>query len=334
MIALHRLALVGIPHLLSVVFLTDCSSQHGGNNAQVRQNPSPMVDHTRLHQRIGKQEFPGRQLAIDGHLTQPVEVYIPEDCNSTDDLKLLIHFHGAAFVPMYAVHMAEDHYVLAVINLGAGSSVYESAFLDPITFQRLVSTLSEQVKEEIGAQATVINTYISAFSAGYGAVRAILREEDNYREVDGVILLDGLHTSYMPEYTVLADGGRLDTTKLEPFLRLARSAVQGPKTFLLTHSEIFPGTYASTTETADYLIQSLGLKRTPVVKWGPLGMQHLSEVIDGRFRVLGFAGNSAPDHIDHYHALYYFLRVFSEGKSSDEKGLQEDTTAFGFQQLN
>jgi hypothetical protein len=32
-------------------------------------------------------------------------------------------------------------------------------------------------------------------------------------------------------------------------------------------------------------------------------MQQLSEVTANGFTVLGFAGNSAPDHIDHFHAM-------------------------------
>jgi hypothetical protein len=32
-------------------------------------------------------------------------------------------------------------------------------------------------------------------------------------------------------------------------------------------------------------------------------MQQLSEVRTGRFEMLGFAGNSAPDHVDHFHAM-------------------------------
>jgi hypothetical protein len=77
---------------------------------------------------------------------------------------------------------------------------------------------------------------------------------------------------------------------------------------LITHSEIFPGTFASTTETANYLLEKVGLPRRPVLKWGPLGMQQTSEAGNGRLRVLGFAGNSGPDHIDHFHAMYGFLR--------------------------
>jgi hypothetical protein len=32
-------------------------------------------------------------------------------------------------------------------------------------------------------------------------------------------------------------------------------------------------------------------------------MQQLSETRAGRFQLLGFAGNSAPDHVDHLHAM-------------------------------
>jgi hypothetical protein len=36
-------------------------------------------------------------------------------------------------------------------------------------------------------------------------------------------------------------------------------------------------------------------------------MQQLSEARSGRFALLGFAGNSAPDHIDHLHGMPEFL---------------------------
>jgi hypothetical protein len=100
---------------------------------------------------------------------------------------------------------------------------------------------------------------------------------------------------------------------MQPFLDYARSAVAGQKRFVFSHSEIFPGTFASTTETSDYLIQQLGLKRTPVIRWGPRGMQQLSEVRTGGLTILGFAGNSAPDHIDQFHSMPEFLQLLFEG---------------------
>lgn len=116
----------------------------------------------------------------------------------------------------------------------------------------------------------------------------------------------------VPEHTVLSEGGRLDTTLPAPFLRFAKRAAGGEKTFVVTHSEVFPGTFASTTETSDYLIERLDLTRTPVLRWGPAGMHQLSEA-RSEFVVLCFAGNSAPDHVDHLHGMGEFLRVMSYG---------------------
>jgi len=41
-------------------------------------------------------------------------------------------------------------------------------------------------------------------------------------------------------------------------------------------------------------------------------MQQLSDVHAGNFELLGFAGNSAPDHVDQLHAMPEFLARLSE----------------------
>ena len=78
---------------------------------------------------------------------------------------------------------------------------------------------------------------------------------------------------------------------------------QGQKQLIVTHSEVYPGTFASTTEAADHLLGAVGVKRTAVLRWGPAGTQQLSEARKGKLLVAGYAGNSAPDHVDHLHAL-------------------------------
>ena len=52
-----------------------------------------------------------------------------------------------------------------------------------------------------------------------------------------------------------------------------------------------------------WLLRAVGLRPRPVLRWGPRGMQQLSEVHAGRFELLGFAGNSAPDPVDQFHAM-------------------------------
>lgn len=264
------------------------------------QNPSPMVEHTRIHERVSQRPLLGKHFTIDGLLPNAVEVEITPAAASAHDADLVIHFLGASWLPMETAEDLERPIVVAAVNLGAGSGRYSQPFRDASVFPRLV--------DAIKAQSPPIRAiYLSGFSAGYGAIREILTQRPG--EIDGVLLIDGLHTGYIPDGKVIAEGGRLDESKLMPFLQYAERAARGEKRMVITHSEIFPGTFASTTETSDWLLQQLGMKRTPVVQWGPHGMQQLSEARKGSLTVLGFAGNSAPDHIDQLHGLATWWRM-------------------------
>jgi hypothetical protein len=125
--------------------------------------------------------------------------------------------------------------------------------------------------------------------------------------VNAALLIDGMHTDYVDGKPGPLES-EIDPGNLEIWLQLARDAIAERKRLIVTHSEIFPGTYASTTETADYLLAQLGLRRRAVLKWGPMGLQQLSEARAGRFLLLGYAGNSAPDHVDQLHSLPVFLK--------------------------
>ena len=276
------------------------------------QNPSPMVEQTRSHERLSPRDLGGTRRTFTGPAGKPVELWIPEHARQSDAIDLVIHFHGAAWLPEQAVAGVNDHTAAAVVNLGVGSGAYHSAFSDPAAFDSLLADITREMSVATSKPERVGRLTLVGYSAGHGAVRAILREPRHFARVDAVLLIDGMHTSYVPEGTTLATGGALDTTNLTAFADFARAAVRGEKRFVVTHSEIFPGTFASTTETADWLLQALGLHRTAVLRWGPRGMQQLSEVRAGGFELLGFAGNSAPDHVDQLHAMPEFLARLSE----------------------
>ena len=267
------------------------------------QNPSPMVEATRAHGRLVQRDIGGARATFDGPGGKPVDVWVPAHVRHPDRLALVVHFLGAAWLPEQAVASLKRPTVAAVVNLGAGSGIYDRTYSDPAAFDTLLARCERTASDLIGKPARFTNITLVGFSAGHGAVRAILRDSAHFARVDAVLLLDGMHTSYVPEGTPLAAGGTIDSTNLVAFERFARAAMRGEKRFLVTHSEIFPGTFASTTETADWLLAALGLRRTPVLRWGPRGMQQLSEVRSNRFELMGFAGNSAPDHIDQLHAM-------------------------------
>jgi hypothetical protein len=256
-----------------------------------------MVEHTRTHPRLAQETPAGRRVKLElGSLFLPAKLKLKRPT------PLFIHFHGGTWLPEIAAVRVGGTAVLSV-QIGAGSSAYARPFSDPQLFTRLLN------EAERAAGVSFAPVTLTAWSAGYGAVREILKVPEHYARVERVLLIDGLHTGYV--------GGKpgpqesqLETESLGLFLQFARAAVAGHKQMLITHSEIFPGTFASTTETADWLVAQLGLKRQPVLKWGPQGTQQLSEVRAGKFLLLGYAGNSAPDHVDQLHSLPEYLRWF------------------------
>jgi hypothetical protein len=277
-----------------------------GVTAGQGQNPSPMVETTRAHERLSQRQLDGVSTTLQrGGMA--IDLFVPRTARAAP-ITLVLHFHGAAWLPAQAVADLDHNAVSAVVNLGSGSGVYDRTFSDPVVFRELVRSIAAATSDVLQSDAAVQRIVLTAFSAGHGAVRAILRDPTHFEDVHAVLLLDGMHTSYLPHGRVLAEGGALDTGNLTALARFAQAAAGGGKQFMVTHSEIFPGTFASTTETADWLLADLGLHRTAVLEWGPRGMQQLSVARAGGFQLLGYAGNSAPDHIDHFHALPELLR--------------------------
>jgi len=264
--------------------------------AQQTQNPSPMVEHTRAHPRLPDVAPKGQR--------EPLELgtlFVPKGVKKK--ARLVIHFHGDELIPEIAAARIGGTAVISM-QLGTGSGAYAKPFADPQLFGRIVA------EAEAKSHLTFSPIILTSWSAGYGAVRAILRVPENYARVDRVLLIDGMHASYVGDMpgTGPDQESVLVPEDLQIFVQFARDAIAGRKRMIVTHSEIFPGTFASTTETTDWLVATLGLKLKAVLKWGPMGMQQLSEARKGKFRLLGYAGNSAPDHVDQLQALPDLLK--------------------------
>ena len=247
---------------------------------QLAQNPSPITENTRKHDRVSPKSLTGRRIGrafIIGH-PGPLS-------------PVILHFHGDNWLPEQSVAGAYIDATLISLQFGSGSDVYQDAVKSPEALDAFLA--------EAGAGLGKRPVVLTSFSAGYGAVRAILRH--SYKRVDSILLMDGLHSDYINR--------DIDPSGLDVFLQFAKDAAAGRKRLLITHSEVFPGTFASTTETTDWLLGQLKLRRLPVLRWGPAGMQQLSEVRRGRLLIMGFAGNSAPDHVDHLHGMATWLRA-------------------------
>lgn len=292
-----------IPLLISLVFVS-CIEQQ-----KTTQNPSPMEEHIRPHIRIDDRTCDGEEIELEGVFEHPITLFIPNHMEQGDTIDLAIHFHGNAKVIDYGTCESASKMISAAINLGSGSSRYEQPLLQEGIFEKLLLEIQKELEERDLHKDKLI---ISGFSAGYGAARAILGNVKMTEDVDAVLLLDGLHTDYIPEGMTLYQGGALNETKLKPFLDFAQKAIAGKKKMLITHSSIFPGAYASTTECSEHIINGLNLERKPVLLHGPGGMQQVGTTEEGNLKIWAFAGNTAPDHMDHLHGYYHFISTLLE----------------------
>lgn len=258
------------------------------------QNPSPMVEHTRSHPRLQRETPPGERIPL-GTGT----LYVPPAAGRRSGVPLLIFFHGGKWLPEVAAQRTRQAAI--VIQLGVGSGTYAREFEDRERFPELLAEAEQKSGLRFGAIT------LGGWSAGCAAVREILRGERAYERVSNVLCIDGIHTGYVDGKPGPLESN-IETGNLTTWLKAGRDAIAGHKRVVVTHSEIFPGTFASTTETADYLVRELGIKRRAVLRWGPMGTQQLSEARQGKLLIVGYAGNSAPDHVDQLHALPEYLR--------------------------
>jgi hypothetical protein len=198
---------------------------------------------------------------------------------------LVIHLHGDEPVRRELVESGQ-HFVLYTLTLPP-SAGYAPLFSGTHLFESIVAELEQALGKRAGAPAKVGHVALSAWSAGFVGVEAMLAQAPS-RDVDAVILIDGLHAPRSDRVAFEA--------QLKPFVDYAARAAAGERFMFVSHSSIDPADFASTTESAHYLISTLGGKPQPVRRNDALGLELVEYFSRGNFHVRGYAGNDKADH--------------------------------------
>jgi hypothetical protein len=217
---------------------------------------------------------------------------------SEDGFDLVLHFHGHDPARKELVKSALP-IVLAGYTLDLGRS-YGSRFSGESTVLALIADVERAVSELAGRTLQARHVGITAWSAGYEAVRAVLHQRARER-IDSYALIDGLHTP--------RDRGAA-AEQLQDFVQLSERAARKEALFIVTHSAIDPPSFTSTTETAHYLISALGAKPLRVERRDPLGLELTELFSAGDFHVRGYAGNDKADHCAQFGTYGDVLRAF------------------------
>lgn len=224
---------------------------------------------------------------------------------------VMFHFHGHEPARKEWVQVM-DGAVLVGIDLGLGSGPYEAAFAAPGAFSALVESVERAVAKKVGRPAHARKIGLSAWSAGYGAIQNILGRDGDRKRVDSVILLDGLHCGY--------SGSSLNRLQIQAFVEFAKAAAAGQKFMFVSHSSIIPPGYASTTETANFLIHELGGRPRATKGRGPMGLDLIARFTKGAFHVRGYSGNDKLDHCAHLGLFRDVLKVHVKPRWNSPRG--------------
>ncbi|MCA9037666.1 MAG: hypothetical protein KDA91_21180 [Planctomycetaceae bacterium] len=217
-----------------------------------------------------------------------------KDSDASDN-RLLIHFHGAVPTVQTALNRCRVPGTVAVVNFPGLSSAYSEPFAaDPKLFETILKACLPG-KDTATHEPDLT---LSSFSAGYGAIREILKSREHFDRVDAIVTADSIYAGLDSESPVRM----VSVTNMQDFLRFADAATQKRKVFILSHSaQRTP--YASTTETAGYLLNSLGINRTQTHQIHQTGFLPSTTARQGYFEVMGFEGETGQHHMQHLHNL-------------------------------
>lgn len=211
--------------------------------------------------------------------------------------QIMIHFHGALETTRRALARSEFRGTLVVANFPGLSSAYSKPFADhPKLLEEIIGHATKTTDDKVTMPSPRL--ILSSFSAGYGAIREILKSPEHFERIDAIVTADSIYAGLdakAPARVVLRED-------MSEFLRFTELATKGEKQFVLSHSaQTTP--YASTTETADYLLETLQIARVAdSTIQRPLFTQ-TSKAQQGKFTMLGFSGETGQHHMQHLHQI-------------------------------
>lgn len=245
----------------------------------------------------------GRQFTLSNAAWK---VFIPSTYTARpgDVADVLVHFHGDPQTFYNNAAYAKLNAILVTVNYNGLSGVYTTPFSDADLFRDVL----DEALAKIRAQPDISDALnwdqlaVSSFSAGYGAVREILKSPTYRNDIDILLAADSLYA------TTASDGTSLDS-QLVDYKTFATLAKNGQKTFVYTHSQVPTPDYESTAEVGDELLQHLNIGAGPA-DYNGLGTLHFYRgAAWGKFSLWGASGTDGDAHLEHLRYIGEYLKV-------------------------
>ena len=224
---------------------------------------------------------------------------------------LFLHFHGAHDIVQMAVKNRFPEAIAASVNLNGLSGAYQS-YVGRSPHWMFVKLLAEVQQATDTKQFDSIT--LSSFSAGYGAIRALLDDPRCVELIDQLVLADTVYASFGHRRNSLEARPFPSHEQNKPFVDFAKLAVTGKKGMVLTHCELEPETYASTEEVGQLIRDAIGVRLTPVNEVWSKDLRIKGHVRKGRFVSIATRGNQGSDHLAHLKGIGTWYRIIPRFK--------------------
>jgi hypothetical protein len=233
------------------------------------------------------------------------KLFIPDTLDLTNDaVDVLVHFHGDPATVNNNAGYAGLNAVIVNVTYSGTSGAYSTPFSNTALFGNLMDGALATLRAQPDIADTVDwdQLSLSSFSAGYGAVREILKQPTYFNQIDGLLMADSIYASY----TSGTDHTPLDSQMVN-FRAFAQAAAAGTKTMIVSHSQVLTYSYSNTAETADDLMDYLGISPTAINQPGLGTLQFYRTASQGNFQVWGATGSDAAAHSRHLQYMAEWL---------------------------
>jgi hypothetical protein len=223
---------------------------------------------------------------------------------------LVLHLNGNTDLVEESYGHAGLNAVVAILNLGVGSGVYEDRFADPAAFALILERAQAVMVARGLRDAKLGRVALAAWSSGFGGVSTLLGHPEVAARVDAVLLLDAIHCGFDTHWPP-----RMKSWQIDPIRSFAARAVEGRALLSITHSEIVTYGYLDAHKTTDVVLESVHVPRVetraaqpmpvlasmagvlPAAQMVPLPPR--TEAHAGDLHVRGYAGSSPVTHMLH-----------------------------------
>ena len=232
-------------------------------------------------------------------------LFVPDDLvlDASGRVPLWLHFQGG-------LRIAEENFVrmhrpgvLIASAITGLSSKFSTPYRDPAAFRALLAAGEAALREVTGhSSATLGDIGITFFSAGYGAVREILKDAEMFARIGALVSADSIYADVVAPHV---RAPRME--QMADFVRFAQAAARGEKVFVVAHTEIRTP-YATTAETAALLLASVAGERRTVTEVTERGVPITTRADVGGFHLYGFAEDTPGIHMDMLYAIPELVR--------------------------